>query len=504
MSARTLVAAAARWTARRFGFQVSAPDQTWQRQAWAYYDSTPEVRFAATWIGNAMSKGRLFAGRRAEDGTVDLLPPEHRASQLVASIAGGPAGQSQILGGFGPHLVVSGEGWIVIRPKNGPDGQPACEDWRVLSVMEMSRKGDSLEAEIDGRLVAIPSYDPATQDALAPVAIRVWAPHPRRHIEADSPIRSSLQLLEELRLLNAAVAAIARSRLTGRGILFVPQGTRFPTSATPGSEGEDDFLEVLMTVAETAYKDPESAAAAVPIILEVPADTIGKFQRITFESDFDDLAARLREETIRRFATGLDTPAEILLGQGSINHWGQWQLQSEAIQLAIEPRLATVADALTIQWLRPLLEAENHQDAADVLVWYDTSQLRVRVNRSQTALEVYDRGVITPEALRRETGFDETDAPEPGEERPARRDQQQAEDGEVPAAPELPVEESPRAPDTLPAAAALHDPAETLAWMDRRGRELGEQLKAEHGLDDGQLHDLLYAMLLTRAGGRDS
>src|SRR4051812_42306540 len=48
-----------RGTARRF--RTSQPDQSWQQRAWSYYDSTPEVRFAATWIGNAMGKGRLFA-----------------------------------------------------------------------------------------------------------------------------------------------------------------------------------------------------------------------------------------------------------------------------------------------------------------------------------------------------------------------------------------------------------------------------------------------------------
>ena len=32
------------------------------------------VRFAATWIGNAMGKGWLFAGTRDKDGTVKPLP----------------------------------------------------------------------------------------------------------------------------------------------------------------------------------------------------------------------------------------------------------------------------------------------------------------------------------------------------------------------------------------------------------------------------------------------
>jgi len=447
---RELAAAAARWTSRRFRRQAQAPDQSWQHQAWSFYESVPEVRFAATWVGNAMSKARLIAGRRGPDGTVDPLPDGHRASELVATIAGGPAGQSQLLGSFGSHLVVPGEGWIVIRPTTDAAGQRAGEDWRVLSTEEVTRTGRDLEAEIDGEKVVIPGHDPdAPADPLAAVAIRVWQPHPRRYIEADSPVRSSLGLLEELRLLNASVTAIARSRLYGRGVLLVPHGVRFPTTGQPGDEGEDDLIEVFMTVAETAYKDPESAAAAVPIILEVPAEAIGDIKRITFESEFDDLSIKLREEAIRRFAIGLELPAEILLGLGDVNHWGQWALQAEAIRLGIEPRLATVADALTTQWLRPLLESENVEDADDALIWYETSQLRVYANRSQTAIEVHDRGAISDAALRRETGFDEADAPGHGER--ARRQQQ----GEQrPAAPRLPVDETNEPPDTLPASAA--------------------------------------------------
>jgi hypothetical protein len=82
---RELLAAATRWTARRF--RTSQPDQSWQHRAWAYYDSTPEVRFAAAWIGNAMGRGWLFAGTRDKDGTVKPPPNSHRAPELVVSIA---------------------------------------------------------------------------------------------------------------------------------------------------------------------------------------------------------------------------------------------------------------------------------------------------------------------------------------------------------------------------------------------------------------------------------
>ncbi|MEU0181429.1 hypothetical protein ABZ312_09590 [Streptomyces sp. NPDC006207] len=453
----SLTAAAARYTARKIRGKNFTPDQSWQVRAWQMYHAVPEVRFAANWIGSAMSGALLYAARRADDGTIERAPDGHAATDIVTQIAGGPDGQAKMLGQFGRHLTVAGEGWIVVRPNGdvlSPDSPEDGHDWRVLSVREVRQQSGKLIADIDGEEVAIPEGDPESLDSDAPLAIRVWESDPERAIEADSPVRSSLDLLEELQLLNAAVKAIARSRLTGRGLLLVPKGTRFPTAPTQG-DAEDDLIEILMTVAETAIKEPESAAATVPIVLEVPAESISDFKLLTFESDFDDLALKLREEAVRRFAIGLEIPAEILLGLGDVNHWSAWSLTEEAIRLGIEPKLATMSYALTQQWLRPLLEAEGVDDWHRWLVWYDSSPLRVRANRSETALQVYDRGVISDEALRRETGFDDSDAP--SDEEKAEREEEQAAEEEQPVDPELPVDETTSEPDTMP-----NQPAEDL------------------------------------------
>jgi hypothetical protein len=461
MARQELTAAASRYTSRKIRARGQG-DQPWQARAYDMYHLVPEVRFAASWIGNAMGGARLFAGRRADDGTIQPAPDDHRASEIVAQIAGGPDGQGKMLNAFGKHLTVPGEGWIVIRPNSevlSPYSPEDGHDWRVLSVKEVRQQSNKLVAEIDGDEVLIPEGDPDAMDPDAPVAIRVWEPDPERAIEADSPVRSSLELLEELLLLNAAVKAIARSRITGRGLLLIPKGSRFPTTPTQGG-AEDDLIEVFMTIAETAIRDPESAAATVPIILELPSDTIAEFKHITFESEFDELALKLRDEAIRRFATGLEIPAEILLGMGAVNHWGMWGLTAEAIRLGIEPKLATVCYALTQQWMRPILEAEGDPDWHRWLVWYDTAPLRVRTNRSETALQVYDRGAISAEALRRETGFDESDAPTPAEKQQndqgddtTNPDERTVPDDD-PTVPELPVDESEAEPDTLPASAA--------------------------------------------------
>lgn len=472
---RALTASAARYTNRRL--RTKPVNSAWQARAWEFYDEVPEVRFAARWYANAMSRARLLAGVRDDEGNIVPLPPEHRASQLVAEIAGGPNGQAQLLAKFGPHLTVAGECWIIVRPRNDTRTGP---EWRVLSTKEVTPQANKLVVELDGIEVEIPGVDDDTApiDATEPVAIRVWESHPARHLEADSSVRSSLGLLEELKLLNAAVAAIARSRLTGRGIVLVPQGTKFPTTPTQGDD-EDDLIEVLMTVAETAYKEPDSAAATVPIILEVPADQIPNIKRLTFESDFDTLAIQLREEAITRFANGLEVPAEILLGQGDINHWGQWALKDEAITLGVEPKLGTVTDALTAQYLRPLLDAEQVDDAHECLVYADTSPLRVRTNRAETALKVHERGAISDAALRRETGFTDDDAPT-DEER--NRREAPGESGDT----DLPVDESnaePEQPTEPPA--EITDLSAAALTAARRDSVLAAV--------DGLLHAAMYA-----------
>ncbi|MFB6705328.1 hypothetical protein ACFCW6_11530 [Streptomyces sp. NPDC056333] len=196
-----------------------------------------------------------------------------------------PDGQAKMLGAFGKHLTVLSEGWIVVRPMvellspYSPYSPADGRDWRVLFVKEIKQQSGKRTAEVDGEDVAIPTGDPETMDPTGSVALRVWELDPERAIEAESSVRSSTEPLEELLLLNAAVKAIARSRITGRGLLLIPKGTRFPSSGANG-DAEDDLIEVFMTIVETTFRDPESAAATVPIVLELPADAVARPVRL--------------------------------------------------------------------------------------------------------------------------------------------------------------------------------------------------------------------------------
>jgi hypothetical protein len=255
------------------------------------------------------------------------------------------------------------------------------------------------------------------------VVIRIWLPNPARRIEADSAFRSLLPILSEIEWLTRHVFAQITSRLAGAGILIMPQGMTFPPPPTvDGSAPEttndaDAFMLTLADAMMTPINDPSSPSAMIPIVVTAPDDAIDKPRLMQFWSQLDSHAMELRAEAIRRFALGMDLPPEQILGmaargsQGSttgtgVSHWGAWQVEESTIKLHIEPMLDVIANAIVIGYLRPMIG-----DDPPAIIIYDTSSLRLRPDRSKEAFELYDRGLISADALRRENGFDDDDTP---------------------------------------------------------------------------------------------
>lgn len=96
-----------------------------------------------------------------------------------------------------------------------------------------------------------------------------------------------------------------------------------------------------------------------------------------------------------------------------------WQVAEESITLHIEPLSEVVVHAMTVGYLRPALLAEGFSEAevARVMVWYDTTDLTTRPDRSAGAREAYDRNELSGAALLREFGLSVDDAPTPEEKR---------------------------------------------------------------------------------------
>src|SRR5690606_37614699 len=139
-----------------------------------------------------------------------------------------------------------------------------------------------------------------------------------------------------------------------------------------------------------------AASALVPLVLRVPDESADKFKHITFDKGLDSNALELRSESIRRLALGLDCPPELLLGTNSMNHWGGWLMREDVVRAHIEPTLALICDALTIQYLRPVIE-ENFPElnANDYVIWYDVEHMIIRASNGQDAKDLYGMDEIS-------------------------------------------------------------------------------------------------------------
>lgn len=373
----------------------------WQNELWDLYDSVPEFRFAVAWVGNLLSKAKLEVRKDGEYAT------DQRALDALASLFGGPEGQSEMFRLLGIHFTVAGEAYIVGTPPTTGEH----DDWRVVAATQVSYVGDTV-SRIEDRAVR--------EDELVR---RLWKPHPRRFQDPDCPARAVLPILREILKLTMRIEAQTSSRLASAGLLIMPSEMELPSISlatdSPDSDsgeqtaisaqGADGLSQRLIRIASIAMEDQSSAAALVPLVITAPGEHIEKVQHLTFWSELDKQSKELRDENIRRIASGMDMPPEVLLGTADVNHWGAWQIEEAAIKAHTEPLLQVILASLTEGYLRPLLEELGVPDVDSYEFTADTSELRLRPNRSKEALELYDRAEVNGDTLRRENGFTESD-----------------------------------------------------------------------------------------------
>lgn len=390
--------------------------EAWQQEAIELYSEVGELRYVANASANAASRAELYVGRfeNSEDYPVrvdDGLPVE-----VWRAFGGGPLGRSELVKRLFIQLFVPGDGYVVgLPPGVIDDGDKLSPDqlrlsdltWHVFAGTEIVTDDRELTIKLGDRV-----RKARLDDA---IVVRVWRPNPFRWWQADSPVRSNLPILREIVGLTKHVSASIDSRLAGAGMLLIGDSFSVLAGQSPDADDSpesDPIMSALMDAMLTAIRDRDSAAAVMPIILQGPDDAVDKVRHLTFSTPFDSHTKELRDEAIRRLALGLDTPPEILLGLGSSTHWNAWIIQDDTIRTHVEPNLALICDALTSDYLWPMLESLGVPDARDYVIWWDTGGLTQRSDRSQEAIALFDRGEITGEALRRETGFADDDAPD--------------------------------------------------------------------------------------------
>src|SRR4029079_7409679 len=118
----------------------------------------------------------------------------------------------------------------------------------------------------------------------------------------------------------------------------------------------------------------------------------------------------LRQEAIARFATAMDFPPEVLGGTGGSNHWSAWHIEESAVKIHIEPLMTRICDALTEAYLKPALK-HLKEDETRYIFWYDTAPLTVRRERLKDTLNMYEKGLVSADAVRLAGDYAISDAP---------------------------------------------------------------------------------------------
>lgn len=393
---KALISSAKRFTGAGDPVRMArAGGSGWQDAAWHFYNTIGEYAYAVNWVGNLLSRAKLYATRDDGNGPV-RLPPEDPASQYLDALFLDTQGKSTALQQIGVHYTVAGEAYIVGTEHEDGD------HWEVVAATRIrgdKRADNTLQWYVDGV--------PLLGD---PFVMRIWRPHPVEKGCATSPSRAALPILSEIERLTMHVAAQVDSRLISAGIVFLPNEMTFAVIDEDGNTitgSSDLFVQTLQDVASRAIANRDSASALVPIVISADGESLDKPNHMKFWSDLDAQAIELRTEAIRRLALSMDMPPEILTGQGDTNHWSAWSIDESAIKSHTEPLLARIADDLAIGYLRSMLtdDGMDPEDARAYGIGVDTTEMRLRPNRSAEALELYDRGVLNATTLVEETGF---------------------------------------------------------------------------------------------------
>lgn len=387
------------WRTWKFG------NTQWQTESWRLYDIVGEHSKLARRVGASLAKARLYVAELDEKGEEIGEAEDPRIQALAGVPLGTGAERDENLRLAGIDLAAAAECWLV------GDGVLGGRDitagsWYVVTSAALSggngrpvkvtrpknRGGGSIEL-VDGR----------------DVLIRCWFAHPNDADQADSYARSAIPVLREIELLTKREFAELDSRLTGAGMMPIPESADLPRGPEdpPGISG---FMALVQRTAATSMVDQSTAGAMVPIMFSVPdelMDKVAAMKPINFWSDLSDNIGDMKTAAITRFASFAEIPAEVLTGMGGANHWSAWLLSEEGTRW-IGQYLAAVASALTRGFLTFALEQLGiaEEDIGRYAFAFDTAPLAMRPSRLEDALQLRALNLLADEEVVKAGAFD--------------------------------------------------------------------------------------------------
>lgn len=408
-------------TGQRVNVSKKSGGAAWQQAAWDYYDLIGEYALGVDMLAWGVSQVRLVSavdspedvdpeivsGEVVKGSDEQPTPADIIAADLAAGFAGGAIGQQQLLLRVTTQLVVAAESFIVGRAM----GDDEDDIWEAYSRDEIRYRAGGWTVDDGVEKFALGDDD---------VLIRVWIPSARKRQEPRSSSKSLLPILAEIDGLTKSIQAQNDSRLAGAGIIIWPDTVVLVGSGKAGDDDEDDedpFISEVTEMMVTPISNRESAAAVVPIMVKVPVEAVGKVQWLIRPAVATPQDAEDRETAIKRMARSMDLPPEQILGTGDANHWGAWMIAEDTVKGPITSYASIIVHAITEVWYQPALETAYAaasipvEEARDRMMWFDTTKLEQRPDRSEQAVLAFDRGGLNLEGLLRELGLDPSDIP---------------------------------------------------------------------------------------------
>lgn len=400
---------------------LSMQRQEWQQTAFNIYNMQGHLYYATNYVGSALARIKLVAAKRPKDDTENTKPEiikEGPIAEAVRQIRSSRGGQRLFLRQAARNVFLTGEVWLVAQEVliNGVRRQV----WDAVSINELRVSGSSQTFLL--RSLPGAAGKPLPEGALT---IRIWKEHPEFSELADSGVRSCIDLLEKVIITNKAEKAVARSVLAGAGVLALPMELVPPAwqnqNGNPNVMESNPLWQALAESMTAPLKDEGHPSSVVPLVLVGPGDVIGKMKYEPLARNFDtEKAAKSISSAVDQIASTLELPKEILLGTGEATHWTAWSIREDTFQAHIQPLIELICDALTTTYLQAALasmspdelKAAGVSDPSEIIVWYDASQLIIRPDKASAAQALHDRFAISDSALRRENGFNDSDAPE--------------------------------------------------------------------------------------------
>jgi len=431
--------------------------RAWQREGWDFYHAMGEFWYGVTWKANALSRVRLVAAKLSPGGdepeilrddlagdpgedaandaasqpTSKITDQDRAVVRIVEQFGGGIGGQAAIMKALATQLSVPGEGFVVgEQTVLDTSGALSAPKWSVKSSDEIRRRESATTKKTPTNFLSRIGPGVARAESRYEVQIeenhwvqltgesivcRVWQPDPQYSWRPMSAALPALPILREIDLYNRRIIADLVSRLASNGILIIPSEATFAVNPQ-FKDAPDPFVAELIDTAAKAIKNPGSASAAIPIPIKVPAELVEKFVHLTFAAAFDAGILDARDRAIKRLATTLDMPEEVLTGVQNVNHWTAWQIDESGIKIHIGPMAEIIVHALTIGYLEPLLAATSvplqAEDGSRYVIWYDVTELTAKPDLGDAADKAHADGSISDAAYRREKGFTDDDAPD--------------------------------------------------------------------------------------------